>query len=89
MGSSKKKKKQNQKVQYERQEKPKKEPPNEKILDSIGSPNVWTPEKEDAWHEELRGIPAGEIYRRFPPIKKPGNVGRRGKNNSWGEEDDA
>lgn len=89
MGSSKKKKKQNQKVQYERQEKPKREPPNEKILDSIGSPNVWTLEKEDAWHEELRGIPAWEIYRRFPPIKKPGSVGRRGKNNSWGEEDDA
>lgn len=87
MGSS-KKKKQNNKIQYERQEKPKREPPNQKILDSIGSPNVWTPESEDAWHEELRGISTGEIYRRFPPIKKPGSVGRRGKNNGWGEENE-
>ena len=89
MGSSNKKNKKNSRATYAQQEKPKRKPPNEKILDSIGSPNVWTPEKEDAWHEELIGIPAGEIYRRFPPIKKPGNVGRQGKNNSWGEKDDA
>ncbi len=88
MGRSNKKKKQNQRLRYERQDKTKKKPPNQIVLDSIGSPNVWTPESEDAWHEELRGISAGEIYCRFPPIKKPGNVGRRGKNNGWGEEDE-
>lgn len=54
-------------------------PPNQEILDSIGSPNVWTPQKEDAWLEELRNIPAIEIYRRFPPMKKPPNVRSRGK----------
>lgn len=56
-----------------------KKPPDQDILDSIGSPNVWTPSREDAWLRELKGISAGEIYRRFPPIKKPGNVAYRGK----------
>ncbi len=58
----------------------KKESPNQEILDSIGSPNAWTPTVEDAWLQELGKLRAGEIYRRFPPFKKPGNVRRRGKN---------
>lgn len=62
-------------------------PPDQEVLDSIGSPNAWTPSHEDAWLKELRGISAGEIYRRFPPIKKPPNVGRRGKGSGWGEND--
>lgn len=71
MSKSNKKKKQEFKPE-------KRKPPNQIVLDSIGSPNVWTPEIEDIWHEEIQGIPTGEIYRRFPPIKKPGNVSKRG-----------
>jgi len=55
------------------------DPPNKEILDSLGSPNPWCPETEDAWLNELKKIPAVEIYRRFPPMKKPGNVSKRGK----------
>jgi len=80
MGRSKRKKKEQQKFATT-----KRVPPNNAILDSIGSPNAWTPEVEDAWIEELKGIPAGEIYRRFPPMKKPGNVGRRPKSSGWGD----
>jgi len=54
------------------------EPINKDILDSIGSPNIWTQKTEDAWLKELRKMSVGEIYRRFPPMKKPSNVGRRG-----------
>lgn len=53
--------------------------PNQTVLDSIGSPNAWTPETEEAWLEELDNIPRVEIYRRYPPMKKPNNVSRRGK----------
>ncbi|KKN70882.1 hypothetical protein LCGC14_0426680 [marine sediment metagenome] len=56
-------------------------PPDQDILNSIGSPNAWTPAVEDAWLKELHKIPVGEIYSRFPPMKKPGNVSLRGKNN--------
>jgi len=84
MGQSDKKKKK-QKRQVKEREQEKKEPPNQEILDSIGSPNAWTPEAEDAWLKELRKVPAGEIYRRFPPIKKPPNVGKRGKGSGWGD----
>lgn len=74
-GASKRKK-----IQRERQQKRiKVESPDQKVLDSIGSPDAWTPETENAWIEELRKIPAGEIYKRYPPMKKPGNVSRRGK----------
>jgi hypothetical protein len=59
--------------------KTKQEIPNQEILDSIGNPNAWTPEVEDRWLKELRKIPAGEIYRRYPPLKKPMNVRKRGK----------
>ena len=58
--------------------------PNQTVLDSIGSPNVWTPEIEDAWLQELHNIPAIEIYQRFPPMKKPPNVRSRGKGTGWG-----
>jgi len=57
------------------------DPPDQTILDSIGSPNAWTPEREDAWIGELGKISASEIYGRFPPMKKPSNVSFRGKNN--------
>lgn len=60
--------------------------PNQHVLDSIGDPNVWTPEIEDAWLKELRKIPAGEIYQRFPPMRKPPNVRKRGKNFGWGND---
>lgn len=55
------------------------EPPDQKILDLIGSPNPWTPEIEDTWLGELGKISAKEIYSMFPPIKKPSNVALRGK----------
>lgn len=67
-----------------RREQAKVESPNQKILDSIGSPNVWTPEDEDAWLKELHKISAGEIYRRFPPLKKPPSVRKRAKGSGWG-----
>lgn len=63
----------------------KREPPDQEVLDSIGSPNVWTPEAEDAWLKELKKISAGEIYRRFPPLKKPPSVRKRGKGIGWGD----
>ena len=61
------------------------DPPSQEILDSIGSPNAWTPDIEDAWLRELSKISAGEIYRRFPPIKKPPSVRKRGKSSGWGD----
>ena len=79
MSQTEKKKKQR------RRERIKTEPPNPEILDLIGSPNAWTPQIEDAWLNELDKIPAGEIYRRFPPIKKPPSVRKRGKGNGWGD----
>ena len=57
---------------------------NKEVLNSVCSPNVWTPKSEDAWHRELNKITAGEIYSKFPPLKKPGNVSRRGRNYGWG-----
>ncbi len=82
MGQNRKQKKQ---LQRERRIQERKwvevSPPDQNILNSIGSPNAWTPEVEDAWLKELRKIPVGEIYSRFPPMKKPGNVSLRGKNN--------
>lgn len=60
------------------------EPPNQEILDSIGSPNSWTPKIEDAWLKELRKISAVEIYQRFPPMRKPPNVRKRGSSFGWG-----
>ena len=57
---------------------------SKEILDSIGSPNAWTPEAEDKWINELKKIPDGHIYCLFPPIRKPPNVGRRTKSLSWG-----
>lgn len=85
MGQSEKKRKQQKKVQKREQIKVKQ--PNQKILDFIGNPNVWTPEIEDAWLEELRRVPAGEIHRKFPPLKKPPSVRKRGqtKGSGWGD----
>jgi len=77
MGQSKKNRKQRRRPQERERAKP--ELPDQEVLDSIGSPNVWTPKAEDAWLKELRKISAGEIYRKFPPMRKPKNVGKRGK----------
>lgn len=77
MSSSNKSKKQKRQIKY--REIAKIDPPNQTILDSIGSPNAWTPKLEDTWLNELKKITAVEIYRRFPPMKKPGNVSKRGK----------
>ena len=74
MGQSNKKRKQQRKL-----EPIKMEAPNQEILDSIGNPNPWCPKTEDAWLKELSKISAVEIYRRFPPLRKPGNVSLRGK----------
>jgi hypothetical protein len=76
MSRSDKKKKQQQVVV--KQDLISRKPPNQKVLDSIGSPNVWTPKLEDAWLLELNNIPMVDIWRRFPPMKKPGNVRSRG-----------
>lgn len=77
MGQSNKKRKQQQRNHGHEQINI--EPPNQEILDIIGSPNAWTPKVEDAWLKELGKISAVEIYRRFPPLKKPGNVSLRGR----------
>ncbi len=78
-------KKNKQKRQIQERERAEIEPPDQEILDSIVSPNVWTPESEDVWLEELRKITAGEIYRRFPPMKKAPSVKKRGKGSGWGD----
>ncbi len=83
MSRSEKKRKQAQREQ--RRERIKIDPPNQEILDSIGSPNVWTPKKENAWLNELCNLSAEEIYRRFPPMRKPPNVQKRGKGSGWGD----
>lgn len=62
------------------------QPLDQVILDSIGCPNAWTPEKEDEWIKELHKMSAGEIYRRFPPMKKPSNVRKRPKGSGWGDK---
>lgn len=80
MGQSEKKRKKRRIQERERAEI---ELPDQEILDSIGSPNVWTPDAEDAWLEELRKISTAEIYRRFPPMRKPPNVRSRGKGSGW------
>jgi len=49
---------------------------NKEILESINSPNVWSPQAEDKWIKELRGMTKGEIYETFPPYRKPPHVGR-------------
>lgn len=85
MSQSEKKKKKKQKRQIQERERSEIEPPDQEVLDSIGSPNVWTPDAEDAWLEELRKITAREIYSRFPPMKKPPSVRNRGKGNGWGD----
>ena len=59
-------------------------PPNERILDSINSPNAWTPKIEDAWLKELHNITVREIYERFPPFKKPPSIRKRAKGSGWG-----
>jgi len=58
--------------------------PDETILDSIGSPNAWTPAREEAWHRELDKLKAREIYRRFPPLKKPPSARKRASGSGWG-----
>jgi len=86
MGQSGKNRKQRRRAQERERAKP--EQPNQEVLDFIGSPNAWTPEAEDAWLKELRKIPVGEIYRRFPPMRKPKNVSKRGKGYGWGNFDE-
>lgn len=68
-------------------ERVKRDPPNQEVLDSIGSPNAWTPKTEDAWLNELNKIPNGEVSRRFPPCKKPPSVRKRGGSSGWGDND--
>lgn len=84
MGQTRKKIKEKKKLQPK--EKINKEPLNQEILDSIGSPNSWTPEVENAWIAELHKLSAGEIYMRFPPMKKPPNVRKRAKGSGWGDK---
>jgi hypothetical protein len=84
MGQTEKKKKRQQ-CRIKNKDKEESEQPNQEILDSIGSPNVWTPKKEDLWLRELSKIPNIEIYQRFPPVKKPPNVSKRGKSSGWGD----
>ncbi len=60
-----------------------KEPINVEVLNSIGSPNTWTPEKETAWLMELRKLSAGEIYQLFPPLRKPPNVRKCSRRVGW------
>lgn len=55
-----------------------KEIPNQNILDSIGSPNAWTPQAEDAWHNELRKMTNQQIENRFLPSQKLPHTRRRG-----------
>lgn len=77
MGQTRKKRKLQRRIQE--RDRIKVDPPDQGILNLIGSPNAWTPKIEDAWLEELCKISAGEIYRRFPPMRKPPNVRKRGK----------
>ena len=49
---------------------------NKKVLESINSPNVWSPKIEDLWIKELRGMTRKEIYEKFPPYKRPPHVSR-------------
>jgi len=79
MSQSKKKRKQQDRV-HRKRERVKTDPPNQAIIDSIGSPNAWTLKIADAWLRELGKISAVEIYSRFPPLRKPQNVSLRGKN---------
>jgi len=83
MSQTRKKKKQQQKLQP--RDKIKKEPLDQVVLDSIGSPNAWTPAREDAWINELQKLSAGEIYRRFPPMKKPPSARKKAKGSGWGD----
>ena len=85
MSQSAKKKKQQRKIQQKNRAKL--EPPDQKVLDLIGSPNAGTPEVEDSWLEELGKIPGGEIHSRFPPMKKPPSVRNRGAGSGWGDSD--
>ena len=80
MGRSAKNKRQRQ--QRRHIEKP--DPPDQRILDSIGSPNAWTPKDEDAWLEEIKKMTVGDIYTRFPPMKKPPSVRNRASGSGWG-----
>ena len=77
-----KKKKQTQRIN--KQEPTKQEPPDQEMLCLIGNPNAWTPKVEDDWLKELRKISAGEIHRRFPPIRKPPSVLKRSSGSGWG-----
>lgn len=83
MSKKSKQRAQRRRVQYDQRTKP--EPPDQEILDSIGSPNAWTPEAEDAWLKELRKIPSGKIHQQFPPVKKPSSVRKRGSGSGWGD----
>lgn len=49
---------------------------DQEILESINSPNAWSPEVEDRWHRQLRNLPKKEIYERFPPMKKPPHISK-------------
>lgn len=80
MGQSVKKRRQQQRIR----KRVKTEPINHEILNSISSPNPWTPKIEEAWLKELRKLSGGEIYRKFPPLKKPPSVRQRAAGSGWG-----
>lgn len=51
-------------------------PVDKDILESINSPNVWSPELEDKWHKQLGKLSKKEIYEQFPPEKKPPHISK-------------
>jgi len=46
-------------------------PVDKNILESINSPNAWSPELEDKWLRQIDKLSKKEIYEQFPPMKKP------------------
>jgi len=46
------------------------------ILESINSPNPWSPESEDKWLRQLGKLSKREIYEQFPPMKKPPHISK-------------
>ena len=76
--------KNNKVYKQRRRERTKTDPPDKRILDSINSPNAWTPNMEDAWLRELHKMTVIEIYQRFPSFKKPPSVRKRAKGSGWG-----
>lgn len=62
-------------IQEELQMKKKREI-DKNILESINSPNAWSPELEDKWLRQLGRLSNKEIYEQFPPCKKPPHISK-------------